>query len=80
LAPPHVNEEFMKASPYGQRVAHGAMPVGYDRVRFTAPVYIGDTIKVSYTVKGIEPERRRSRSSLEAVNQRGEWSASPNTS
>ena len=89
----------MKASPYGQRVAHGAMlvgfmstvsallagrvientegvtpmSVGYDRVRFTAPVYIGDTIKVSYTVKEIEPERRRSRSTLEAVNQRGEF-------
>ncbi len=98
LAAPHVNEEFMKASPYGKRVAHGAMlvgfmstvsallagrviedregvtpmSVGYDRVRFTAPVYIGDTIKVSYTVKEIEPERSRSRSTLEAVNQRGE--------
>ena len=29
LSPNHVNAEFMKATPYGQRVAHGALIVGY---------------------------------------------------
>jgi len=29
FAPPHMNEEFMKASQYGQRVAHGALLVGF---------------------------------------------------
>ena len=29
FAPPHVDEEFMKSSQYGQRVAHGALLVGF---------------------------------------------------
>lgn len=29
LSPNHVNAEFMKATPYGERVAHGALIVGY---------------------------------------------------
>jgi 3-hydroxybutyryl-CoA dehydratase len=29
LSPNHVDEEFMKASPYGGRIAHGALLVGY---------------------------------------------------
>lgn len=46
--------------------------LGYDRVRFTAPVYIGDTITVTYRIKEIEPERKRSRSDVTVVNQAGE--------
>jgi acyl dehydratase len=98
FAPPHTNEEFMKASRYGQRVAHGGllvgfmstasaqlatrvieahpgltpMSVGYDRVRFTGPVLIGDTVTVTYTVAELIPEKRRSVADLVAVNQRGE--------
>jgi 3-hydroxybutyryl-CoA dehydratase len=29
LSPNHVDEEFMKATPYGGRIAHGALLVGY---------------------------------------------------
>ena len=29
LSPNHVNAEFMKATPYGKRIAHGALLVGY---------------------------------------------------
>jgi 3-hydroxybutyryl-CoA dehydratase len=29
LSPNHVDAEFMKASPYGGRIAHGALLVGY---------------------------------------------------
>ena len=29
LSPNHVNAEFMKTTPYGQRVAHGALIIGY---------------------------------------------------
>ena len=98
FAPPHMNEEFMKASQYGERVAHGAllvgfmstasaqlanriieaipgitpMSVGYDRVRFTGPVKIGDTVTVRYEVAELLPEKRRSRADLTATNQRGE--------
>src|SRR3972149_8497988 len=29
FAPNHVDEEFMKRTPYGRRIAHGALPVAY---------------------------------------------------
>ena len=94
----HVNEHYMSTTPYGQRIAHGALLVGfmsttstmmiarcaerdgdetpvslgYDRIRFTAPVYINDTVNVTYTVAQIDEERRRALSDIEVVNQRGE--------
>ena len=94
----HVNEHMMSESPYGHRIAHGALLVGfmsttstmmiarcagresdetlvslgYDRIRFTAPVYINDTVSVTYTVAQIDRERRRALSDIEVVNQRGE--------
>ena len=48
------------------------MSIGYDRVRFVGPVFIGDTITVKYTIKALEPERSRSRADLMATNQNGE--------
>lgn len=60
--PHHMDAEFAKSTPFGQRVAHGtlvlsvgvgmlaneindaAFSYGYDRLRFIAPVFIGDTI------------------------------------
>jgi 3-hydroxybutyryl-CoA dehydratase len=98
FAPPHMNAEFMKASQYGERVAHGAllvgfmstvsallagrvidahpgitpMSIGYDRVRFTGPVRIGDTVTVTYEVVELEPDKQRSRADLVATNQKGE--------
>lgn len=29
LSPNHVNEEYMKGTPYGQRIAHGVLIMGY---------------------------------------------------
>ena len=98
FAAPHVNEEFMKGSQYGRRVAHGTllvgfmstasamlagrviervpnltpMSLGYDRVRFTAPIYIGDTIRVTYAIQEVDIDRQRSRGDLTATNQHGE--------
>ena len=98
FAAPHLNAEYMKKSQYGERVAHGAllvgfmstasaqlanriieanpgltpMSVGYDRIRFTGPVKIGDTVTVAYEVTELLPEKRRSRATLTATNQRGE--------
>src|SRR5262249_3235353 len=37
-----------------------AVSLGYDRIRFVAPVFIGDTITVRYQVTRVEPERDRS--------------------
>ena len=93
----HVNEEFMKKSKYGRRIAHGALLVGYmstastlmiarslskgidstpvslgyDRVRFLSPVFLGDTVTVTYTITEIDEERRRTRAQVDVHNQAG---------
>ena len=45
--------------------------LGYDRVRFLAPVYFGDTITVEYRIGAIDIERRRSTGDIEIRNQDG---------
>jgi acyl dehydratase len=45
--------------------------LGYDRIRFLAPVFIGDTITVTYRIAEIDPARRRSRSEIAITNQDG---------
>ncbi len=100
LSANHVNQEVMKRSAYGQRIAHGVLIVGfmsttstlmiekanagrpqsgetpvslgYDRIRFLAPVFIGDTVTVTYKIAATEPERRRSRAEIEVRNEHGE--------
>ena len=46
--------------------------LGYDRIRFLGPVYIGDTVSLTYTVAEVDPVKRRSRSEIKIVNQNGE--------
>ena len=94
LAPNHVDEEYMKRSGYGRRIAHGALVVGfmstasslaiansrssseetpvslgYDRIRFLAPVYFGDTVTVQYEIVAIDEQRRRSVADMRVINQ-----------
>lgn len=94
LAPNHVDEEYMKRSGYGRRIAHGALIVGfmstasslaiaasrntadetpvslgYDRIRFLAPVYLGDTVTVTYEIVDIDEQRRRSVAEIRVFNQ-----------
>jgi acyl dehydratase len=45
--------------------------LGYDRIRFLAPVYFGDTITVDYTIAAIDEERRRSTADIRITNQDG---------
>lgn len=94
----HVDEEFMRTSQYGRRIAHGALIIGfmsttstmlierslekgidstpvslgYDRIRMLGPVFLGDTVTVTYTVAEIDQERLRSRAKIEVKNQHGE--------
>jgi acyl dehydratase len=49
-----------------------AVSLGYDRIRFLGAVYIGDTVNLTYTIKEIDPVRRRSLADINVVNQRGE--------
>ena len=46
--------------------------LGYDRVRFVGPVFLGDTITVTYRVAEIDPVRRRAKSAIEVINQKGD--------
>mgnify|MGYP006218299531 FL=1 len=46
--------------------------VGYDKVRFLKPVFLGDTITVAYTVSEINVVRRRSTAGIEVTNQNDE--------
>ena len=46
--------------------------LGYDKVRFLGPVYIGDTLTLTYTISEIDLAKRRSRSDIKVVNQKGE--------
>jgi 3-hydroxybutyryl-CoA dehydratase len=77
----HTNAEYMKNSPFGQRIAHGMLTLGIasgmslrmrgrppvealaflgmDNVRFTAPVFIGDTIRVESEVLEARPSKSR---------------------
>ncbi len=97
LAPNHVDEEYMKRSGYGRRIAHGALVVGfmstasslaiansrssseetpvslgYERIRFLAPVYFGDTVTVQYEIVAIDEQRRRSVADMRVINQSAE--------
>jgi 3-hydroxybutyryl-CoA dehydratase len=91
----HVNAQYMARSKFGQRIAHGALIVGYmstcstamidqcrgataaetpvslgyDRVRFLAPVFIGDTVTLTYTIAEIDPQKRQSLADINVVNQ-----------
>jgi len=51
----------------------GLTPVsqGYERVRFMAPVFFGDTLTITYTISKIEAERLRCLSEVVATNQHG---------
>jgi len=45
--------------------------LGYDRVRFLAPVFIGDTVTVTYTIAEIDPPKRQSVADIGVTNQNG---------
>jgi acyl dehydratase len=92
--PHHMDAEWCRTQPFGQRVAHGTMTFtigigltatqinpraftyGYERLRFPAPVYAGDTIRTRVTVsrKADDPKRPghgRVVETCETINQHG---------
>jgi 3-hydroxybutyryl-CoA dehydratase len=94
LGPNHVNEEYMRRTRFGRRIAHGVLIVafmstcstklieqvgntpmvsyGYDRIRFVRPVFIGDTVTVTYVVAAVDDEKGEIRSDVTATNQDGD--------
>ena len=45
--------------------------LGYDRMRFLAPVYFGDTITVDYRIASIDPEKLRATADIRITKQDG---------
>ena len=43
--------------------------VGYDKIRFLKPVFLGDTVTTTYTFSSIDPEKRKSKAKIEVKNQ-----------
>jgi 3-hydroxybutyryl-CoA dehydratase len=62
-----------KAIRAAQARGNSTTPVslGYERMRFVAPVFPGDTVSVSYAVKSVDAERNRSLADVEITNQAG---------
>jgi 3-hydroxybutyryl-CoA dehydratase len=46
--------------------------LGYDKIRFLGPVFINDTVKLTYTITEIDPVKRQSKSTIEVKNQHGD--------
>jgi acyl dehydratase len=46
--------------------------LGYDRIRFLKPVFLGDTITVNYTINFVDTDARRSTAEIKVTNQRDE--------
>lgn len=53
-------------------VGRPAVSYGYDRVRFTKPVHIGDTLTVHYRIVRADDEKKRLWADATLINQRGE--------
>jgi 3-hydroxybutyryl-CoA dehydratase len=49
-----------------------AVSAGYDRIRFIKPIFVGDTITVTYTISEIDQEQLRTRADIEVTKQSGE--------
>jgi acyl dehydratase len=92
LAPMHVDEEYMKKTRYGRRIAHGVLAMGlmsnassrvlegvpgtwvsygYDRVRFPAPLFFGDTVTVAYEIVERNAEQRKTFARVTCTTQTG---------
>lgn len=93
LSPNHVDEEYMRKTKYGRRIAHGALIVGlmsqastriitdlpgtivsygYDRIRFPAPCFLGDTVTVTYEIVERDEAAMKTFARVTATSQRGD--------
>ena len=93
FSPNHVDEEYMRKTRYGRRIAHGALAIGfmsktstmvleglpgtwisygYDKVRFPAPLFFGDTITVAYEIVERDPSQLKTFARVTCTTQRGD--------
>ena len=59
-----------KAAQRGQ----GGVPLslGFDRIRFIKPVYLGDTVTIRYAIAKVQPDRGRASCDITVTNQHGD--------
>lgn len=63
---------MMAAAANAARGIDAVLPsLGFDRVRHTGPVFIGDTINVRYSIDSFDAERERGTADIVVENQRG---------
>jgi acyl dehydratase len=62
---------FMSAASARLRLGR-TVSLGYDRIRFVAPVFFGDTITTEYTLTRIDPDKRRAYADVRCTNQDGD--------
>jgi acyl dehydratase len=62
---------FMSAASARLRLGR-TVSLGYDRIRFVAPVFFGDTITTEYTLTSIDPDKRRAYADVRCTNQDGD--------
>lgn len=60
-----------KAAEHAPSDTMTAVSLGYDRVRFVAPVFMGDTVTVGYRIAQVDEDRARAVADIEVVNQDG---------
>ena len=53
-------------------IAHPNLSLGYDRVRFTAPVFAGDTVTTNIRIAELQPEHLRVVCNVDCRNERDE--------
>lgn len=56
----------------GVRESETPVSLGYDRIRFLKPVFAGETIKLDYTIRDVDAERRRTVADIHIINQDGQ--------
>ena len=89
LNPAHVNAEYMKTTPFKQRIVHGVLTIGLIStvlgtklpgpgalmiscsMRWTAPVFIGDTLTAEVEVIEKDKTKNRMRLKTLCMNQSG---------
>ena len=57
---------------HGTGAGETPVSLGYERVRFLRPVFIGDTVRLTYTIAEVEPVKRQSIADIRVENQHGE--------
>ena len=57
------------------RAGQACVSYGYDKVRFTAGVLLGDTLTVTYTIDEVDHEAAKTFAGIQIRNQRGELCA-----